>query len=222
MNPCPPASFPHDADPATVPELRASGNRSGDLWLTPLAGGIDFPSRAGQTRARSFKAAPDDQRTSLFCIQRAAPYQADCVERKEGIMVRFVRLLAAAALAAALASAANAQGVPIEEGPLDTGPLQSGPVHATPQKAKPRQTALKKRAKHAAAAPAGRDITVHARPSYLTAGTQVPVGSVGNGYVYDTFNQSTPIEGTFTGMRGRERLTDQFGGAAAGWTLFKF
>jgi hypothetical protein len=137
-------------------------------------------------------------------------------------MVRFVRLLAAAALAAALASAANAQGVPIEEGPLDTGPLQSGPVHATPQKAKPRQTALKKRAKHAAAAPAGRDITVHARPSYLTAGTQVPVGSVGNGYVYDTFNQSTPIEGTFTGMRGRERLTDQFGGAAAGWTLFKF
>ncbi len=137
-------------------------------------------------------------------------------------MVRFVRLLAAAALAAALASAANAQGVPIEEGPLDTGPLQSGPVHATPQKAKPRQTALKKRAKHAAAVPAGRDITVHARPSYLTAGTQVPVGSVGNGYVYDTFNQSTPIEGTFTGMRGRERLTDQFGGAAPGWTLFKF
>jgi hypothetical protein len=137
-------------------------------------------------------------------------------------MVRFVRLLAAAALAAALASAANAQGVPIEEGPLDTGPLQSGPVHATPQKAKPRQTVLKKRAKHAAAVPAGRDITVHARPSYLTAGTQVPVGSVGNGYVYDTFNQSTPIEGTFTGMRGRERLTDQFGGAAPGWTLFKF
>ena len=137
-------------------------------------------------------------------------------------MVRFVRLLAAAALAAALASAANAQGVPIEEGPLDTGPLQSGPMHAPPQKAKPRQTALKKRAKHAAAVPAGRDITVHARPSYLTTGTQVPVGSVGNGYVYDTFNQSTPIEGTFTGMRGRERLTDQFGGAAPGWTLFKF
>ena len=94
-------------------------------------------------------------------------------------MVRFVRLLAAAALAAALATAANAQGVPIEEGPLDTGPLQSGPAQATPHKAKPRQTALKKRAKHAAAAPAGRDITVHARPSYLTAGTQAPVGSVG-------------------------------------------
>jgi hypothetical protein len=137
-------------------------------------------------------------------------------------MVRFVRLLAAVALAGGLASAAAAQGVPLEEGPLETGPLQTGPSQATPAKAKSRQTALKKRAKHAAAAPAGRDITVHARPSYLTAGTQVPVGSVGNGYVYDTFNQPTPTEGTFTGMRGRERLTDQFGGGAPAWTLFKF
>jgi hypothetical protein len=92
---------------------------------------------------------------------------------------------------------------------------------ATP-KPKARQTALQKRAKHAAAAPAGRDIMVHARPSYLTAGTQVPVGTVGNGYVYDTFNQATPIAGTFSDMRGRERLTDQFGNAAPGLTLFKF
>jgi hypothetical protein len=167
-------------------------------------------------RPRTFDA------TSLFCFQRAALcLQADCVERKEEIMVRFVRLLAAAALAAGLASAAAAQGVPLEEGPMETGPLQSGPAQATPQKAKPRQTALKKRAKHAAA-PAGRDITVHARPSYLTAGTQAPVGTVGNGYVYDTFNQPTPIEGTFSGMRGRERLTDQFGNAAPGLALFRF
>ena len=138
-------------------------------------------------------------------------------------MVRFVRLLAAAALAAGArrAPAANAQTVPLEEGPMETGPLQTGPSQATPQKAKPRQTALQKRAKHAAA-PAGRDITVHARPSYLTAGTQAPVGSVGNGYVYDTFNQPTPIEGTFSGMRGRERLTDQFGNAAPGLALFRF
>ena len=49
---------------------------------------------------------------------------------------------------------------------------------------------------------------MHARPSYLTLGTQAPVGTVGNGYVYSTFNQPTPIEGTFMGMRGRERLTD--------------
>ena len=83
-----------------------------------------------------------------------------------------------------------------------------------------RQTALKKRAKRPA--PAGRQITVHARPSYLTAGTQVPVGTVGNGYVYDTFAQPTPIEGTFQGMRGRERITDPLGNAAPGWTLFKF
>jgi hypothetical protein len=137
-------------------------------------------------------------------------------------MVRFVRLLAAAALAAALAPApvANAQSGPLEEGPLETGPLQTGPSPATPHKAKPRKMALQKRAKHPE--PAGRDITVHARPSYLTAGTQVPVGTVGNGYVYDTFNQPTPIEGTFSGMRGRERLTDQFGNPGPGLTLFRF
>jgi hypothetical protein len=149
-------------------------------------------------------------------------HQADRFERKEGIMVRFVRLIAAAALAAGLTAppCANAQGVPMEEGPLEMGPLQTAPTPATPQKAKPRKTALQKRAKHPE--PAGRQITVHPRPSYLTAGTQVPVGTVGNGYVYDTFNQPTPIEGTFSGMRGRERLTDQFGNAAPGLTLFRF
>lgn len=123
-------------------------------------------------------------------------------------MVRFVRLLAAAALTGGLAAAANAQ---------TTGPLDPArPVRA----AKPHQTTLKKRAKRPA--PAGRQVTVHARPSYLTAGTQAPVGTVGNGYVYDTFAQPTPVEGTFMGMRGRERITDQFGNAAPGWALFKF
>jgi hypothetical protein len=133
-------------------------------------------------------------------------------------MVRSIRLLAAAALAAGLAAApaANAQLGPQGEGAVQT----TGPLGATPEKAKPRQTALKKRAKRPA--PAGRQITVHARPSYLTAGTQVPVGTVGNGYVYDTFAQPTPIEGTFQGMRGRERITDPLGNAAPGWMLFKF
>jgi hypothetical protein len=135
-------------------------------------------------------------------------------------MVRFVRLLAAAALAAVIASAADAQTGPLEEGPLETGPLQTGPLQTAPEKAKPRRTALQKRAKHPA--PAGRQITVHARPSYLTAGTQVPVGTVGNGYVYDTFNQPTPIEGTFTGLRGRTRIEDQFGSPSPGLTLFRF
>jgi hypothetical protein len=132
-------------------------------------------------------------------------------------MVRFVRLLAGAALAAGLAAAtpsANAQTGPQDEGAVQT----TGPLGAPPQK--PRQTALKKRAKRPV--PAGRQITVHARPSYLTAGTQVPVGTVGNGYVYGTFNQPTPIEGTFMGMRGRERLTDPLGNAAPGFTLFRF
>ena len=133
-------------------------------------------------------------------------------------MVRFVRLWAAAALLAALAPAPTATAqtsAPLEIGPLDTGPLQT-----SPQKTKPRQTALKKRAKPPA--PEGRQITVHPRPSYLTAGTRVPVGSVGNGYVYDTFNQATPIQGTFSGLHGRERIEDQFGNPGPGLTLFRF
>src|SRR6202044_3629324 len=139
-------------------------------------------------------------------------------------MVRSIRLLAAA-LAAGLAAAspaANAHTGPLEGGAAQTrGPLGSPPQKAKPrQTGKPRQTALKKRAKPPA--PAGRQITVHARPSYLTLGTQAPVGTVGNGYVYSTFNQPTPIEGTFMGMRGRERLTDPLGNAAPGLTLFRF
>jgi len=136
-------------------------------------------------------------------------------------MVRFVRLLAAAALAASFAAATPAAHA--QTGPQDEGAVQTtGPLGATPQKAKPRQTALKKRAAKRPAAPAGRQITVHARPSYLTLGTQAPVGTVGNGYVYSTFNQPTPIEGTFMGMRGRERITDPLGNAAPGFTLFRF
>ena len=135
-------------------------------------------------------------------------------------MVRSIRLLAAAALAAGLAAATP---VAHAQRPQDEGAVQTtGPLGATPQKAKPRQTALKKRAKQAKQAPAGRQITVHARPSYLTLGTQAPVGTVGNGYVYSTFNQPTPIEGTFMGMRGRERLTDPLGNASPGLTLFRF
>jgi hypothetical protein len=136
-------------------------------------------------------------------------------------MVRSIQLLAVAALAAGLAAAtpaAHAQAGPQDEGAVQT----TGPLGAPPQKAKPRQAALKKRARQAKQAPAGRQITVHARPSYLTLGTQAPVGTVGNGYVYSTFNQPTPIEGTFQGMRGRERITDPLGNASPGLTLFRF
>ena len=135
-------------------------------------------------------------------------------------MVRSIRLLAAAALAAGLAAATPA--VHAQTGPQDEGAVQTtGPLGATPQKAKARQTALKKRAAKRAA-PTGRQITVHARPSWLTLGTQAPVGTVGNGYVYSTFNQPTPIEGTFQGMRGRERITDPLGNTSPGLTLFRF
>ena len=136
-------------------------------------------------------------------------------------MFRSIRLLAAAGLAAgfvAVTPAAQAQTGPQDEGAVQT----TGPLGATPQKAKPRQTGLKKRAAKRPTTPTGRQITVHARPSYLTLGTQAPVGTVGNGYVYSTFNQPTPIEGTFMGMRGRERLTDPLGNASPGLTLFRF
>jgi hypothetical protein len=135
-------------------------------------------------------------------------------------MVRSIRLLAAAALAAGLVAGASlpANAQTGNDGAVQTtGPLGSPSL----QKAKPRQTALKKRAAKRPA-PEGRQITVHARPSWLTAGTQAPVGTVGNGYVYDTFNQPTPVSGTFMGMRGRERITDQFGNAGPGLTLFRF
>ena len=130
-------------------------------------------------------------------------------------MVRSIRFLAAAALAAGLAAATPAAHAQTGQ---DGGAVRTtGPLGATHQKAKPRQTALRKRAAKRPA-PTGRQVTVHARPSYLTLGTQAPVGTVGNGYVYSTFNQPTPIEGTFSGMRGRERLTDP----APGLTLFRF
>ena len=45
---------------------------------------------------------------------------------------------------------------------------------------------------------------------------------IGNGYVYGTFNQPTPIEGIFTGLHGRERIEDQFGNPGPGLTLFRF
>jgi len=118
-------------------------------------------------------------------------------------MVRWFRLLVAASLAAAVAasSAAHAQ------------------TSAANAQTSPPQTSLQKRAKHPA--PAGRQITVHPRPSYLTLGGAASVGSH-NGYVLDTFNQPPPIEGTFTGLHGRERIQDQFGNPGPGLTLFRF
>jgi hypothetical protein len=173
-------------------------------------GAHDFGLRR-QTRAPIDRGDSIIDETSLFCFPCAVLYPADCVEREEVIMVRFVRLFAAAALAAGVAAAAPAANAQTADAVQTTGPLG-----APPQKAKPRQTALRKRAKRPA--PEGRQITVHARPSYLTLGTQAPVGTVGNGYVYGTFDQPTPIEGTFMGMRGRERLSDP----APGLTLFRF
>ena len=57
----------------------------------------------------------------------------------------------------------------------------------------------------------GRQIVVHGGESYLTAGTNVAVGSWGTGYALDTvspgFAPHMPfIDHTFVGTRGLERL----------------
>ena len=81
---------------------------------------------------------------------------------------------------------------------------------------------LHARAKHKAAKPKeeGRQITVHkATPSWLTLGGGAEVGQ-SNSYVTGTFDQPSPVEGTFVGYRGRERLIDQFG--VSGAPLFRF
>lgn len=122
-------------------------------------------------------------------------------------MVRFMRGFGAALIVATLATAAGAE-TPMS---LDA---------ATPT--------LHARARHhkhhvARAEPQGRQITVHksagATPSWLTLGTDAPVGT-GNKYVTDSFDQPTPIEGTFAGYRGRERLVPGYG--VPGATLFQF
>jgi hypothetical protein len=64
------------------------------------------------------------------------------------------------------------------------------------------------KARHAAPAAVGHDITVHAGVEpWLTLGTWAPVGSR-NGYVQDTFRppQRDTVQGTFVGVRGTERL----------------
>jgi hypothetical protein len=120
-------------------------------------------------------------------------------------MDRSVRCFGAALIVAALVSSAQAQTAP--------APASTPTLHA--------------RAKHHqrrhVEQPEGRQITVHknpnARPSWLMLGTDVPVGT-GNNYVTSTFDQPTPIEGTFAGYRGRERLIPQYG--VPGAPLFRF
>jgi hypothetical protein len=97
---------------------------------------------------------------------------------------------------------------------------------APPADAQTAQTpTVQARAKHHArnkAEPEGRQITVHkATPSWLTlGGVASPAVTSSNNYVLDTFNPPSPIEGTFAGFRGRERLTDQYG--VPGTALFRF
>jgi hypothetical protein len=67
-------------------------------------------------------------------------------------------------------------------------------------------------ARHAAAS--SRQIVVHARESFLTAGTNAPVGSMNN-YVLSTFGGGAGTfvpfsDGTTGGVRGLERMPTNF------------
>jgi hypothetical protein len=83
------------------------------------------------------------------------------------------------------------------------------PVTAVDAQTAPNPT-LHARAKHKAVKPKpeGRQITVHkATPSYLTlGGVASPADTSTNNYVLDTFDQPTPIQGTF--MQGRTTVLD--------------
>ena len=70
--------------------------------------------------------------------------------------------------------------------------------------------------------PEGRQITVRkSTPSWLTLGTQEPVG-YGNNYVTDTFDQPSPIANTNAGSRGRMGLADDNRFDGPGIPLFRF
>ncbi len=115
-------------------------------------------------------------------------------------MVRVMRWIGAALVAVALVSTAEAQ---------------TSPASGT--------QAQRASAKQHAKRLDGRDITVNknanATPSWLTLGNDAPVGA-GNNYVTSTFDQPSSVQGTFSGYRGRERVTPQYG--VPGAPLFQF
>jgi hypothetical protein len=59
----------------------------------------------------------------------------------------------------------------------------------------------------------GHEIVVHARESYLTAGTVAPVGSY-SGYALDTISSTAPympfVDHTTVGLHGENRLPNNF------------
>jgi len=123
--------------------------------------------------------------------------------RGEGaaFMVRSVWFMGAAPLALAVtSSAAEAQ----------TQTAKQSTIHARTTHGRPVVKAKE----------GGRQITVHkGTPSWLTLGGGASVGH-GNNYVTETFDQPSPVEGTFSGYRGRERLINRYG--VPGAPLFQF
>jgi hypothetical protein len=118
-------------------------------------------------------------------------------------MVRSVLLLTAALMVPALAPSAEADTL---------GPDTTPTIHA-----RARHYGHKRHVEQ----PEGRQITVHKSTnakSWLTLGPAAAVDSGGPNYVTSTFDQPSPIEGTFTGYRGRAGL--QY--STPGYPLFRF
>ena len=77
------------------------------------------------------------------------------------------------------------------------------------------------RARHAA--DAGRQIVVHPRDSFLTAGTGASFGAH-NAHVLNTLKPPyrNTIQGTFVGLRGEDRLPNQYAVPGSNEPLFTF
>ena len=123
----------------------------------------------------------------------------------------------AAALAAGLV-AATAGSADAQTGPQDEGAVQTtGPLGVdAPEGEAPPDGAQK--ARRSEADDSGRPADHGARPAVLAdrSAREAPVGTVGNGYVYSTFDQPTPIEGTFHGHARPGEAHRPAGNAAPG------
>ena len=120
-----PRSFHADSNRATVPDLAAPAVDRGRGRLRPA---LIFRHGRGKHGAdRSGRPRTIDA-TSLFCFQRAALcLQADCVERKEEIMVRsFGSWPRPRSRPRSLRLGRERPGRAVQEGPMETGPLRPG------------------------------------------------------------------------------------------------
>ena len=160
------------ADPICTPRWQLVAG-SGKAPACPAATGppaaIDFPS--GRALTAAIVQGGPEPRSGLAPLHSvtAAPCLQSWLRRVKGSRHGSLDSAPGRGCARGRPRGGDAGGAR-PNGPQDEGAVQTtGPLRRRRrQKAKPRQTALKKRAA-SKPAPAGRQITVHARPSYLTA-----------------------------------------------------